>query len=204
LFDDISTVYNLESADSIYSLDVFDTFQFNVQAPSGFNLDLVAGWNFVTVPPVGYGYTASTLGAIVDQVAKWDPVAGYIIWWSLFPTKNNFAIEGSTGYWVLATAPGTLTLLGDIPTTTQTRTITVPTGGAWVMMGFNSLRTDWTATSVVGMYTGGTVQQVAKWNPVAGYTIWWDMFPTKNNFALVPGQSYWILVTASGQLTYTP
>jgi PKD repeat protein len=203
-FPSVTFTDQIAAAITRYSTDMVPSWYVTSQG-AYFDLDLVTGWNFVTVPPMNYGYTASMLGGTVDQVAKWDPVApGYVIWWSMFPTKNNFAIEGSTGYWVLATAPGTVRLFGDMPTTSQTRTITVPTGGAWVMIGFNSLRTDWTATSVVGMYTGGTVQQVAKWNPVAGYTIWWDMFPTKNNFALVPGQSYWILVTASGQLTYTP
>jgi hypothetical protein len=123
----------------------------------------------------------------------------------LFPEENDFAIEGSTGYWVLATGPGSLTLLGDIPTTTQTRAIAVPPGGGWAIVGFNSLKTTWTASDIVGMYTAGAVDQVAAWDPVAkGYIIWWSFFPEENDFSLVPGQAYWVLLTASGTLTYAP
>ena len=183
-----------------------DEFGWWMTVNNYFTVNLVAGWNFVSVPPVGYGYTAGMLGGVVDQVATWDPVAKvYTIWWSLFPEENDFAIEGSTGYWVLATAPGTLTLLGDIPTTPQTRAITVPSGGGWAIVGFNSFNTGWTASDIVDMYTGGVVDEVATWNPVAkGYTIWWSLFPEENDFPLVPGQAYWVLFTASGELTYTP
>ena len=198
--------YNLVARDQSFYLDVSDSYPFVVESAGGFTLNLVAGWNFVSVPPVGYGYTASMLGGVVDQVAAWDPLAkAYTIWWSLFPEENDFAIQGSTGYWVLATGPGTLTLLGDIPTTTQTRAIAVPPGGGWAIVGFNSLKTTWTASDIVGMYTAGAVDQVAAWDPVAkGYIIWWSFFPDENDFSLVPGQAFWVLLTASGTLTYAP
>jgi hypothetical protein len=167
-------------------------------------MDLVTGWNFVTVPSVGYGYMASMLG--VDQVAGYDPITMvYNVWWSLFPEENDFAIDGSTGYWVYANAPMTLTLRGDIPTAPQSRTITVPGGGGWAIVGFNSLNTTWTASDVVGMYAPGAVDQVASWDPIAEtYNVWWSLFPEENDFSLAPGQAYWVYLTASGELTYTP
>jgi hypothetical protein len=196
--------YNLQSRDQIYYLDISDVFQFVVQPSAGFALDLVTGWNFVTVPPVGYGYMASMLG--VDQVAAWDPLGMYYnVWWSLFPEENDFAIEGSTGYWVYANAPATLTLLGSIPTAPQSRTITVPGGGGWAIVGFNSISTAWTASDVVGMYAPGAVDQVAGWDPLGMYyNVWWSLFPEENDFSLAPGQAYWVYLTGSGTLTYTP
>jgi hypothetical protein len=138
-------------------------------------------------------------------VAAWDPTTEtYTVWWSFFPEENDFAIEGSTGYWIYANAPVTLTLLGSIPTIPQERTITVP-GAGWAIVGFNSLSTAWTASDVVGMFTAGAVDQVAGWDPIdETYTVWWSFFPEENNFSLAPGQAYWVYFTASGTLTYMP
>jgi hypothetical protein len=72
-------------------------------------------------------------------------------------------------------------------------------------VGFNSLKTTWTASDIVGMYTAGAVDQVAAWDPIAEeYTVWWSFFPEENDFSLTPGQAYWVYFTASGTLTYTP
>jgi hypothetical protein len=56
------------------------------------------------------------------------------------------------------------------------------------------------------MYSiANNITTVARYNPATmSYTSWLSTIPTVNNFLLVPGQAYWILVGASGTLTYAP
>ena len=175
--------------------------------PLEFNLTLVSGWNFVTVPLVGYGYMASTLGLRTnDIVSGFNPATqtydkNYVVGVSL-PFKD-FNIEPSTGYWVLATATETLNLQGSIPMGTQSRTITVPATGSWAIVGLNTLRTDMRASDVVANYTGGSITQVVMYTPGVGYKTFNPLLPF-TDFVLVPGQAYWIFVTASGVLNYVP
>jgi hypothetical protein len=49
------------------------------------------------------------------------------------------------------------------------------------------------------------ITTVARYNPATkSYTSWLSIIPTINNFALVPGQAYWVLVGQSGVLAYDP
>jgi hypothetical protein len=169
---------------------------------------LVQGWNFVCVPCVGYGYKASTLGLRTnDIVAGWNPATQaydktYVVNVSL-PFKD-FNIEANTGYWILATAPETLNLIGSFPGGTQSRSITVPGAGSWAVVGFNTLRTDMKASDIVANYTGGSVTQVVSYNATTGQYKTYNPLLPFTNYYLAPGQAYWIMVTATGTLAYSP
>jgi hypothetical protein len=122
---------------------------------------------------------------------------------------NDFAIAPSTGYWInVPIGTRALTLYGSVPTTTQSKTITVPASGGWAILGFLGFNMTRHASDIVKMYSGGnlsTIKSVAYYNPVTkSYTSWLSIIPTVNNFLLVPGQAYWISCGASGTLTYTP
>jgi hypothetical protein len=55
------------------------------------------------------------------------------------------------------------------------------------------------------MFSPGIITTVAKYNPPnKSYTSWLSVIPGVNNFALAPGQAYWILCSASGVLAYEP
>jgi ABC-type transport system substrate-binding protein len=173
-----------------------------------FILELSPGWNMVTLPLVGLGYKASTLGLLNgDVVSGWNSSSkaydkNYIIGSS--PARNDFLIAESTGYWIYAGGPTTLHLYGRVPTTPQTRTITVPavTGG-WVIVGFNSLNTTRHASNIPAMYSGGVINTVAGYNTTSGLYNVYTGIP-RTDFWLVPGQAYWCWCTASGVLTYNP
>jgi len=71
-----------------------------------------------------------------------------------------------------------------------------------VIIGFESLSTARVAEDVGAMYTGGSVLSVSKY---AGGPYITHVIPsTRNNFQLGPGVAYWIWVTASGTLSYSP
>jgi len=172
-----------------------------------FTMDLVAGWNLITVPRVGYGYMASTLGLATDDVVSgFNSSTGqydktYTVGRS--PARFDFSIEASTAYWIYSGMAKTLHLYGSVPTTTQTKTVTVPLGGGWALVGYESLNLTRKASDMVGNYTGGTLTTVAVQNHTTGlydtYTGYW-----RTDFVLKPGQGIWIYVTASGVLSYKP
>ena len=172
-------------------------------------MNLVTGWNLVSLPLVGYGYKASTLGLNVgDTVSKWDPPYHIYTSYVVGLPVNDFTIDPSVGYWInVPSGTRTLTLYGVYPTpwVNQTKTITLPGGGGWALIGFASNKTTMKAADVAKMYTGGAVTTVSKWNPATkSYTSWLSVIPTVNNYALVPGQGYWILASNSGTLSYAP
>jgi ABC-type transport system substrate-binding protein len=180
-----------------------------VDVQATFDLTLVAGWNFVSIAWTGYGYKASNMGLTPGSVVcSWDPATvrydkTYTVGTS--PPFKDFSILGSTGYWVFSAAGQTLYLGGTVPSTPQSRSITVPTGGGWAIIAFNSMSTTKKASNIPAMYTGGTVQIVASYNAVAKtYATWTPGSPPFKDFYLVPGAAYWVYLSASGTLTYSP
>jgi ABC-type transport system substrate-binding protein/PKD repeat protein len=171
-----------------------------------FALHLVAGWNFVTIPTILNGYRGSNLGLLVgDTISDFNPATKtyktYIVGG---PPPTDYAIAGSTGYWIHTNSAETLYLYGTIPTTPQSRTITMTAGG-WFILGFNSLKTTMKASDIAAMYSGGSVQTIASYNPVTKtYKSYIVGGPPPTNYALVPGQAYWVYATGSGTLTYNP
>lgn len=173
-------------------------------------MSLVTGWNFVSLPLVGYGYKASTLGLTNgDTVAQWNPLTKVYKSYIVGVPVNDFTIDPSTGYWInVPSGTRTLTLYGVVPSAiaNQTRAISFPAGGGWAIIGFSSLKTTMHAADIPKMWniTNG-ITTVARYNPATKtYTSWLSVIPTVNNFLLVPGQAYWILCTSSGTLSYAP
>jgi hypothetical protein len=194
--------YIANAAGLVYRLKI------SYHVPTEVAINLVPGWNLVSVPLIGHGYNSSTLGLLTgDIVAGWNPATQtydkiYVVGVSL-PFKD-FAIEANTGYWIMATASETLNLPGTIPTGTQARAIVVPGPGSWAIMGVNSYRTDMHASDLVVNYSSGSVTQVASYNTATGaYKTYNPLLPF-TDFLLVPGLAYWIMVTGSGTLTYLP
>ena len=195
-----SGLKSIRAVDMNFSLDVDST----LSVPAGFVCALTPGWNFVSVPFVGYGLKASTLGLLPgDMVSRWNTTTQrYDLNHIVGSGRNDFAIEANAGYWVYAGSAETIYLGGVLPTTAQSAAITVPTGGGWVIIGFESLSTARVAEDVGAMYTGGSVLSVSKY---AGGPYITHVIPsTRNNFQLGPGVAYWIWVTASGTLSYSP
>jgi len=176
-----------------------------------FDVALVPGWNIVSAPTVGFSYKASSLLGLEtgDIVVGWNSTRQsydqvYVIGVS-YPFKD-FKIAEGTGYWIYSYGSGskTLYLEGSDPNGTQTRSVTVPAAGGWFMFGLASLRTTYKASDVPTWYTGGNVLVVAAFQPPYGpYIVWTPISAPFKDFFLVPGQAYWVFVSASGTLSYT-
>lgn len=194
------------SVDDAHGHNVTVSANANVTGP--FIMNLVTGWNFVSLPLVGYGYKASTLGLNSgDTVAQWNPATKTYQSHIVGVPVSDFTIAPSAGYWInVPTGTRTLTLYGSVPTAVASKTINTPAGGGWATIGFTGLNATRHARDIPAMYSiAGNVTTVATYNPVTkAYTSWLSVIPAVNNFLLVPGQAYWILVGASGTLTYVP
>jgi hypothetical protein len=199
--------YSLVSRDVYFYLDITDTTAFTAGAAL-WDLPLVAGWNFVTIPQFN-SYKASTLGLQrTDVVAGWNPATGvydknYIV--GVSPIPLDFTIAPSTGYWIFAVSVETLHLGGSCPTAVQTRSITVPAAGGWAIIGFNTLKTTLKASNIPAMCSGGgTITTVASYNPVTKIYKTYIAGVPPTDYTLVPGQAFWVFCSASLTLTYTP
>lgn len=170
-----------------------------------FSLNLVAGWNFMSVPLVDTGYKASTLGLLPgDILARFDSeTQTFKSWTPGSPPFRDFAILPGEGYWFYSSAAKTLVLKGSAPTGIQTKTITVPAMGGWAAFGLVSLKTTYKASNVPAWYSSVSVTIVARYDPtMMWYPIWIPGGPPFKDFSLMPGQGYWIYVTHSGTLSY--
>jgi hypothetical protein len=174
-----------------------------------FSISLVKGWNFVSIPTTGFSYNASTLGLLPnDIVCGWNPATqtydkNYVV--GLSPPLKDFVIADSTGYMVFATADEKILLNGSIPSSKQSRMISVPAKGGWVTLGLESFSTAKYASDIPKMYsTSGGVTMVINHNPATGAYKAYIPGMANTDFALVPGQAYWLRCAVNGVLSYTP
>ena len=182
-------------------------------ASVAFGINLVAGWNLVSLPLVEgliAVYKASTLPGLVigDLVVEWKPSTqtfNHTYIKGISGAAQNFALNTSTGYWIWVGVSKTIWIYGSVPTTLQTLTITVPAGGGWVALGLTSLKA-WHASDIPEMYDStGRLIVISTFDPIAKlYKNWLSAVPTLNDFQLVPGQGFWCYATASGVLSYMP
>ncbi|UCE90805.1 MAG: PKD domain-containing protein [Methanobacteriota archaeon] len=187
--------------------NVSDAAFLNIVEPP-FVMNLVEGWNLVTIPLVNHGYNASNLGlSFGDMVSRWDPATqtydkNYIV--GISGSASDFELEPSWSYWVYSGANKSLILIGDDPTASQSRTITVPSGGGWVQVGLASKATDLWASDIEAMYTADQLTMVSRWNPdtqtYSNYLVDFGI----GDFQLSPGDGLWLYVDATGVLSYDP
>jgi len=173
-----------------------------------YDLSLEIGWNFVPVLSVGSGCRASTLGLMTgDIVTGWNSSIAaydqnYIV--GVSPARNDFAMGPNTGYWIYANVKETIHFNGTIPTAKQHKQVTVPPGGGWATVGFDSLNSTRRASDILNMYSGGNIQTVAGYDPLTGkYTNYINGTP-RTDFVLIVGQAYWCWCSANGTLSYDP
>lgn len=173
-----------------------------------YTMVLGRGWNVISLPLVEHGYLASTLGLNPgDMVSRWNSTTRSYQTHIVGIPVNDFPVNPNTGYWInVPNGTRTLTLYGSLPTITQSRTITVPRGGGWELIGFTGFNTTRHASDIPAMYSSpGSITIVSYWNTSKkAYTNWLSIIPTVNDFVLVPGQGYEIFCTASGLLSYEP
>jgi len=189
--------------------NTYDIYGANGWFPNLFDLKLVAGWNFVSVSLIGWNYKASTLGLKTgDIVYAWNSSSGrydksYTV--GVSPVFKDFYIEESTGYWIFTYTAETLNLFGSLPAPSHHRNVAVPSGGGWVIVGFESLNSSRHASDVPKMYSvPGGITGVIAYDSLTGIYKTYRVGMPFTDFKLVPGWAYWIWCSSSGTLVYDP
>lgn len=189
--------------------NTYDIYTASGWFPNLFDLQLVAGWNFVTVSLVGWNYKASTLGLKTgDVVNAWNSSSGYYdrtYTVGVSPIFKDFTIVEGAGYWIYAKVAETINLYGTIPAAGLRKQILVPQGGGWVAFGFESLNSTRRASEIPKMFNvSGGLTLVTSYDPSTGkYKSYRPGVPF-TDFKLVPGRALWVWCTSSGTLTYDP
>jgi hypothetical protein len=171
-----------------------------------FELNLVRGWNLISIPLVNDNLNASNIGLEdLSVVVSWNPLKKtydktFIV--GVSPPTADFYFSDSSGYWIYVAVDQTLVLTGQAPTGVQTRVVEVPAGGGWVDIGLKSLKTTWKASMIPSMFSGGSVVVVAMYDPITKtYKTYIPGFPP-SDFYLIPGRGYEVYVTGSGIFSY--
>jgi len=201
----------LRSMSAVYTVFVDDGKDHIVYASANvditdFTLEIVAGWNLVTIPYADSDYTARTLGlGFGDIIYGYDPTMGYydtMFIVGVFPSEADFLLQPLVGYWVYANSPVTLVLEGRI--IASERAIDVPTSGGWALVGVPSVQGWIMASDLVDMYSG-TVDGVFAYNAALGF---YDKFYVPGvpelDFVITPGMGLWMHCLTDGDLSYVP
>lgn len=172
-------------------------------APFSLTIDLVAGWNLVTVPLVDHRYRASTFPglALGDAVFGYDSsakayVESFVV--GISPPTSDFDIVEGRGYWVYSSEAKPAELIGGVPG--GIRTIVIESEG-WAIVGLTSLKT-WHASNILEMCTEGHVDAVVGFDPASQtYKMYAQGLPF-TDFLIPPGRASWIYCGAGTVLTY--
>ena len=161
-------------------------------------IHLATGWNFISVPKnLASGHNNFTVllsGISFSSVWGYNATTGWI-----HITNSSTTVVVLDGYWIAATAPGTINL------TYASGGQTLPpskklTGKAWNAIGFSS-------TSATGLSAVATLKSVeGSWTNLLG----WDatgqsyenaiIFQVNDAEKMYPGKGYWLWVTADDTL----
>jgi ABC-type transport system substrate-binding protein len=176
-----------------------------IDVKSEFEMNLITGWNLVTVPLVDHSYRASTLGLSVgDVVAGYNPsTKSYdkMYYVGISPSIYDFDIEPCLGYWVSVASSKTLTLSGYQASGMVYTFVNVPAGGGWAILGVPSLDTGLMASDVAAMYEGD-ISAVAAFNAVTKtYQTYYPAIPP-TDFVVAPGSGMWLMCLTGEWFTY--
>ncbi len=168
-------------------------------APQLFQLNLISGWNFVSIPFIdGGGYTSATLGlAYGEVIAEWNESKwGHLFIVGISPPSLGFTIKQSTCYAIWVAASRTLSLYGTFPTTVQT---------IQIVAGWNAIclitQKTWHASDIPKMCTAPIVSE-AIFDPVSKiYKTWLPAVPLMNDFLILPGAAFFIYASGPGTLS---
>jgi len=165
-----------------------------------YTLQLGAGWNLVSIPLLNTGIeNASDLAQHVgiSQVAQYNPAShSFDHYIKELPSQStDFSVQNDYGYWVLATAPVSLTVSGEQPTQ---RTISFVQG--WNLIGWTSLaNTDAAALANLSSH----IIQCINYNENNEFEYYLADVPGQSvNFQVVDGRGYWLLTDQATTITY--
>jgi len=173
-----------------------------------FALSLVPGWNLISLPLIGTGATASTLGLsygdfVIGRFNTSTQVHDEFYAVGLSPPFKDFPLRPSLGYYIHVRVAEVLNITGWVPTTRQSIDIVVPPSGGWALLGFASLKPRH-ASEVPGMFIGGKASIVIGFSEASQlYHPYLPALPF-TDFVIYPGHGFWVHLTTSATWAYDP
>ena len=173
-----------------------------------FELSLVPGWNLISLPLIGTGIMASTLGLrygdlVIGRFNTSTQVHDEVYAVGMSPPFKDFPLRPNLGYYVHVRVAEVLNITGWVPTTRQSIDIVVPPTGGWALLGFASLESRH-ASEVPGMFVGGEVNIVIGFSEASQmYHPYVPALPF-TDFVIYPGHGFWVHLTASATWAYDP
>jgi photosystem II stability/assembly factor-like uncharacterized protein len=178
-------------------------WQYSFATP--FSQDLGVGWNLISIPRVLKGSAPEVVLASIagkyDVVYAWDASDPADPWKSYMPGLGGDLtyISRNMGLWVRMTQAGTLTVEGEMPTTTS-----IPLYAGWNLIGYPAgvaRPVPDALASIAGKYT-----LVFEYDASAPDAPWRSYSPQVPDFAntlaeMRPGFGYWVKATQDCTLT---
>jgi len=178
-------------------------WQYSFATP--FSQDLGVGWNLISIPRVLNGSAPEVVLASIagkyDLVYAWDASDPADPWKSYMPGLGGDLtyISRNMGLWVRMTQAGTLTVEGEMPTTTS-----IPLYAGWNLIGYPAgvaRPVPDALASIAGKYT-----LVFEYDASAPDAPWRSYSPQVPDFAntlaeMRPGFGYWVKATQDCTLT---
>lgn len=180
--------------------------------PGSCQLDLLPGWNLVSMPLLNDSFRPSALGLKNGSVvAEWDDhlqgyQQAYLVGYS--DEIYDFAMMPGHAYFIWTAEAQTIDLHGCCPDAFESLSIAldVPAGGGWACVAFNTLGAEVLASEVDSLVSGSNVGLVCKWDPGAGKFLSYlpGVSPSMLDFVIGSGEGCWLWVDGPGTLSYSP
>jgi hypothetical protein len=180
--------------------------------PDIFTVDLMAGWNAVSIPLLNDSVTASSLNLELNSiVVAWNSTTQsydeeYVV--GVSSLSYDFTLLPSHSYLIWAPLNHSMTLYGCSPQAYSNYSISldVPEAGGWACLGFSTLTSTLHASDIASKVMGGKALFVSRWNSTSklyeDYVV--SVSPSSYDFEIMPGEGYWIWLDGPGVLEYTP
>ncbi len=160
-------------------------------------VELVEGWNLISISVDAFNSNIDSVLSSIDYTEAWayDATASRWLRYDRTDPEAAFlndldAIQAGVGYWILMSAPDTLTVNGAMPETV------IQLQAGWNLVGCNS-QTSLNIVDATSSIAGDF--EVWTFDPVGDEWLYYDpKDPASDLNTIEPGKGYWIYTTENG------
>jgi hypothetical protein len=162
------------------------------------SIDLVAGWNLISLPliPLDSAINAVLAGILDNVISVWHYDAAAKRWYSFAPGASSdlTSMRDGKAYWINMKAAQNLTLAGRENAVPPALPPTYDVVAGWNMVGFKSTATNVTAEDYLARTAPVRIYgfENGAWFFIPG--------PPYSNPKMKPGLGYWVAFTAPGTI----
>jgi len=165
------------------------------------NIPLVEGWNFVAFQIEPEDARIDRVLGDLDVVSVWyydvirarNNLYPWLSYDSVNPVFLNdlYELHARRGYWIQMDSPGTLKIIGQLPSESISLHVGKESTPGWNAMGFYSLENNYSVADVLSSYSDTDIEKMIN--------SFWEFNPESQSFVslgmssiLLPGRAYWL------------